>query len=404
MKPSGKTILSYLTENFDFIVDLFQSSKENNFFISGEVLINRCRKQNINLKKLEDYKIINSLPHGTYELNKRFTDFISFLIDDFRLDLPESTKKYQNSIQKIFSEITIDNLTLNKQKKLNEIIDLTQGLIGEIREFNLQIESNTKQLFTETIQITQNKENFDYTIRIQKATYLIENYIKPMNDIFNREHPNSFIKELNRIRDFANLQRHEQRDLGLREQFERLYQFISNVNESLLKNTSIMAKDVSPLLDRLKIESEILKGVEFFLLNAKQGRINHIVSFSELKKKQRRNVYSKGFELAAKHVFEKLREKSEPISLTTETKEQEFWVFDKETYKEKLLRNLPIENFFLWCYNTLKEEQTEILSENFLQIASLLLEKEIIADFSSEKVDLELSDSILKIPVVKVSS
>lgn len=391
MRPSGKTILSYLTENFDFIVDLFQSSKENNFFISGEVLVNRCIEQNINLKKLEDYKIINSLPDGTYELNKRFTDFISFLIDDFRLDLPESIRKYQDSIHKIFSEITRDNLTLNKQKNLNEIIVLTQGLIGEIREFNLQIDSNTKQLFTETILITQNKEKFDYTTRIQKARYLIENYIKPMNDIFNREHPNSFIKELNRIRDFANLQRHEQRDLSLREQFERLYQFISNVNHSLLKNASIMAKDVSPLLDRLKLESEILKGVEFFLLNAKQGRVNYTVSFSELKNKQRRNVYSKGFELDAKHVFEKLHEKSELIPLTAETEEQKFWVFDKETYKEKLLRNLPIENFFLWCYNTLKEEQTEILSENFFQNASLLSEKEILADFSSEKVDLELS-------------
>lgn len=405
MKASGQTTINYFAENFAFLEELFNFSKKDNFFVVNEVLINRCNAKNINVKKLEEYKIVKPLADGNYELNKRFTDFIAFLIDDFRLDLPESINKYQNSIDEIYTQITLDNLTLNKQKTTNQIIELSNGLMNEIQDFGLQIEANTNQLFVETTEIAKNNDKLDYADRISKATHLIENYIKPLNDILSKEHTNSFVKQLGRISDFANLQRHEQNDLGLLNQFQRLYQRILNINESILKNSSIMAKDVTPLIDRLRTENEIMKGVETFLLNAKRGKIEEKFCLSELKSKRSRNVYAKSFELNAKSIFEILK-KQQPVNLTNNQsiKQQDLWIFDKEAYKEKLLQGLPIDNFFDWCYQTLKNEvQENINSEKFYYISSLLFEKEIQAEFLySDKFEINLVDYILKVPHIKI--
>jgi hypothetical protein len=404
MRASGQTIINYFAENFAFLEELFNFSKKDNFFVSNEVLINRCNAKNINVKKLEEYKIVKSLADGNYELNKRFTDFIAFLIDDFRLDLPESIKKYQTAIEEIYTQITLDNLTLNKQKTINQIIELSNGLMNEIQEFGLQIEANTNQLFAETTEIAKNKDKLDYTDRIRKATDLIENYIKPLNDILSKEHTNSFVKQLGRISDFSNLQRHEQTDIGLLNQFQRLYQRISNINESILKNSSIMAKDVTPLIDRLRTENEIMKGVETFLLNAKRGKIEQRVCLSEFK--IRYKTYSKHWDLSAKNVFEILK-KREPVNLSNLqfVEQQDLWIFDKETYKNKLLQSLPIDNFFEWCYDTLsKDVQENINSEKFYYISSLLFEKEIQAEFVvADKFEIDLSDYILKVPHVKIN-
>ena len=406
MRASGQTIINYFAENFAFLEELFNFSKKDNFFITNEVLINRCNAKNVNVKKLEEYKIVRPLADGNYEWNERFVSFIEFLINDFRLDLPESIKKHQSSIEEIYTQITLDNLTLNKQKTTNQIIVLSNDLMKNIQEFSLQIEANTNQLFVETTEIAKNKDKLDYADRIRKATNLIENYIKPLNDILSKEHTNSFIKQLGRISDFANLQRHEQTDIGLLNQFQRLYQRILNINESILKNSSIMAKDVTPLIDRLRTENEIMKGVETFLLNAKRGKIEQKVCLSELKSKRSRNVYAKSFELSAKNVFEILK-KREPVNLSNSQliEQQDLWIFDKETYKEKLLQALPIDNFFEWCYETLnKEVQENINSEKFYYISSLLFEKEIQAEFLvADKFEIDLADYILKVPHIKIN-
>jgi hypothetical protein len=149
-----------------------------------------------------------------------------------------------------------------------------------------------------------------------------------------------------------------------------------------------------------------MKGVETFLLNAKRGKIEQKVILSELKSKRSRNVYAKSFELSAKNVFEILK-KREPVNLSNSQliEQQDLWIFDKETYKEKLLQALPIDNFFEWCYDTLnKEVQENINSEKFYYISSLLFEKEIQAEFLvADKFEIDLADYILKVPHIKIN-
>lgn len=413
MKTSGQTIVNYFAMHFAFFESLFLLSKKDNFFIANDTLSNLCNAENtknngntISLHKLETYKIVKPLPDGNYEINKRFVDFISFLIDDFRLDLPESIKKHQNSIEDIYRKITVDNLTINQQHTTNTIIRLTNGLMNDIQEFGLQIESNTSQLFIETTEITKNKGNLSYPERIQKATYLIENYIKPLNNILNKEHTNSFIKLLSKISDFANLQRHEQNDFGLSSQFQQLYQRIRAINGDILKSSSIMAKNVTPLLDRLRSESEVLRGVESFLVNAKRGKVPKKLELYEIKGKRSRSVYSKNIELDVEDIFALLR-KPNPINLLgiPEQVSQDLWVFDREKYREAFFDSLPLDDFFGWCYQVLCDEaSSHINAEKFYFVSSLIFERNIQVSFSaSERHEIELEDYLLKVPKVTIT-
>lgn len=407
MISSPQTTINFLATHFDFFVDLFKFAKDKNFFIDSEVLANRCYSQNINIEKLEAFKIATPLANGSYELNKNFMDFISFLLNDFRLDLPESIKKYQYAIKEIYTQITLDNLTTNKQKTTNQIIALSNGLIDELKNFKSQIFANKEQLFTEAMLISQNNAQLDYTDKIKKASFLIENYIKPLNDILSTEYSDSFVKLLSQIRDFANLQSNEQDNLAFRNQFEKLYQYILELNHSILKTSSVMAKEVTPLLDRLRTDSQIMKGVETFLLHAKRQKITAVANLFSLKSKQSRKPYTISFEISAKNVFEILK-KQAPVNLAQlpDTATPDFWIFDKETYKQKLLKALPIDNFFDWCYRSLyQDHESNINSEKFYYISSLLFEKEIQADFlnPSYKFEIQLTDYILTVPVVKIN-
>lgn len=406
MRPSGQTVINFLANNFAFLESLFKLSKNDNFFIPNEVLLNRCQAEGINISRLEEYGIVKPLRDGNYEFNKRFKDFIAFLIDDFRLDLPESIQKYKLAIETIYSQITLDNLSLNKKYNTTQINELVNGLINEIQEFSLQIDANTKQLFVETINISTNKDQIDYTERIRQATYLIENYIKPLNDILNKEFTDSFIRQLVKIGDFANLQRHELSEIILVNQFEKLYLQVLNISEEILKNSAIMAKDVTPLIDRLRTDSVILKGADLFLQNAKRGIVIGTLPFYELKGKRTRSVYASHFELSAKNLLE-LIQKQDPIVMAQIEEEIKIdqWIYNKDTYKEKLNEALPVDNFFDWCYKTLEKDTDNITAEKFYYIASLIFEKELQATFEiKEKFEIDLEDFILKVPYIKLET
>ncbi len=411
MRASGQTTANFFAENFSFLEELFKYSKPDNFFIDNEVLINRClieREKNgrsVDVQKLEDYKIVKLLQNGDYELNKKFTDFISFLSSDFRLDLPSSIEKYRFPIEKNFLLITHDNYTLNSQKSTNQIISLVNEIMNDVQEFELQIDENTFQLFTESTELSANKKDISYTHQIEKATELIESYIQPINDILNKEQSDSFIKKLISIADFAGIQKFENEDIGIRKQFERLYQSVRNAKESILKNSSIMAKDVSPLIDRLRTDSAILRGSEIVLMNAKRGTFDDVVTFYKVKGKKSRIKYAIDFQFSAESILANIR-KQEDVNFSESevSTEENPWVFSEQRYKQKLLNDLPINNFFYWCYKTIKEESIKIDSRTFYHLSSLLFLNDFDVFFQKDsRSQIILSDYKLDVPQVKLT-
>ncbi|MEN7546433.1 hypothetical protein AAG747_00850 [Rapidithrix thailandica] len=392
MKASGKTVLNFLADNYIFIEQVFGIAKSNNFFIPHEILEAKCLQFEIAIEKLASYRIVQVLGDGNYELNKRFSDFLAFLLDDFRLDLPESIKKYQQSIAQIFTQLCETEET-SKQE------DLANGLVSEIQEFTLQIHANTHSLYDQAMELKSNKKQIDYVDKVKKAGHLVKNYIKPLNDILNKEDPQALIRQLYKVSDFANLQRHNVQDLLLRKQFEKLYQHVAYANEEILKNIALITKELTPLLERIRTESLVLTGVNEILLKARKGKIDWKVG---LQRGKRPGVYASNFELDVKVLVENAF-RQQPMIIIPDGVADDNWIFDKDAYKEVLLQQLPVKNFFQWCFEQLQKEEADLKAEKFYILSALLFEKEIRAEFQkTEKFTIDLADYELQVPVVSV--
>lgn len=81
-----------------------------------------------------------------------------------------------------------------------------------------------------------------------------------------------------------------------------------------------------------------------------------------------------------------------------------FWHFDKEHYKEKLVSQLPINNFFLWCYNTLHQEYEMVEKDKFFALTTLIFETDIIAELSGMNIELELFNETIVAPIIKIEN
>ena len=62
MKLNPRTILNYISNNFDFIKLLFDLSKEDNTIKTAE-LTKICNENDVSLNKLTELKIIKELPN-----------------------------------------------------------------------------------------------------------------------------------------------------------------------------------------------------------------------------------------------------------------------------------------------------------------------------------------------------
>lgn len=67
------------------------------------------------------------------------------------------------------------------------------------------------------------------------------------------------------------------------------------------------------------------------------------------------------------------------------------------------MKNLPVANFYEWCYNQLQTETENISVIKFISLANLIHEKDFYAEFSdNQKFEIELSDAIIQLPKVKL--
>jgi hypothetical protein len=108
IKPPPKTILKFLHDNFELINSLFEFSKQDSL-LKTEFVEKLCRENGTKADTLINYGIIRALKID-YELDSSLFDFISFLLNDYQLDLPATIQKYANSINQIFLDLFFDFL------------------------------------------------------------------------------------------------------------------------------------------------------------------------------------------------------------------------------------------------------------------------------------------------------
>jgi len=420
MNINGKSILGFLYQNYDFIYRFFTVSKQTNFFIREETLKDLCRDFEVNFDTLKEYRIIREQRNDEYNLSSVYVQFLSHLFSEFSMPLHESVDKYRISIANYYTQLI-------QEKEHNKVNGLINSLVSEIEEFSNIIENRTQQLLKETRELKSNISQIDYLEKSRKATYWIDNYIIPLNDILERENPHSVYRELTRISDYASRQQYEYSRFEIRNQFATLYLHSKSIIDEVLKNSAIISKELLPLAERIKSESQILTGAITYLEDIRQVALG-LKKSEELPKidffentRLNHTLYSESFGQDAKFLWERLKEDESFILQPTENDSFDDWFFDLETknhYKKKLIDSLPIDSFFEWCFTSLQEEFQEVEQKNinttkFFAVSSLLfLDEEFERDFQVKldtvfehsKVEIRLEDLILEVPKIHIKN
>jgi hypothetical protein len=392
IKAEPKTILNFLTNYYDSLKDIFDLQKEFGHIRKERLqAIFDDRNEHI-LQQLIDYKIIRKLGDD-YEFRDTYFKLFEFILNEFRPLLPETIQKYERSIGTLFKKIR-DGIHGDKLILGQRINDLH----GEVKEFSEAVEKNTIRLLAETRELKSNVDKLDYKEKVRKASFWIDYYITPLNNILDINHSESITNKLYDISNYVNIRRLNFDDEMLRLQFEKMYVFLVQTNDDLLKQAKLLTNELLPLIERIRTESIILTGWIEFL------KAPYRAPLPKIFKVERQYPYSNDMYLNAKEYVQQFG-KDETIILEDPKASSDKWVFNKDLYKEKMLQQLPLESFFDWCGLTLKSEYENIETDKLFALTALLFEDgiSIEVDTNKERSLIKTSQMVLRVPKIKIN-
>jgi len=394
IKSEPKSILQFIASHYDLLRDLFDIQVKNNI-ITTEVL-NVCLEtydKNIR-EQLTEYQIL-VVQNDDFAFNEPYFVLFEFIHQQFKPLLPEEIEHFGEAIRTLFLKIKEG---INDDK--NILLERIEALSNQIKKFTNAVINNTKSLLTESKELKANNKKIDYQKKIQKARYLIENYISPLNTILDINHSQSIYNELLNVSQFANVRRFDYADESIRREFEKLYHLLRQVAKDLNLQSIILTNELLPLIDRIKTESEYLRGFHFYLIN---GNCYKEIEPPKIFVPTRDNIYNRFVYENTKEYFEQFKHEDK-IVVVEDSQRTNDWLFDKSKYKETLNKNLPVDDFFKWCEGSLKQESDNFSFDNFFMVTSLLFEEdyEISVDKDGKKISISDENSELIMPKLTI--
>jgi hypothetical protein len=261
IKSEPRSILLFMASHYDLLRDLFDIQVKNDI-ITREFLNIILENYEKNIREqLTEYQILVE-QNDDFAFNEPYLILFEFIHQQFKPLLPETIEKYGESIRNLFSGIK-QGIYAEK----NILLDRIEALSQEIKKFTNAIVNNTKSLLTESRELKANNKKIDYQEKIHKARYLIENYISPLNTILDVNHSQSIYNELLSISQFTNVKRFDYADESIRREFEKLYHLLRQVGKDLNLQSVILTNELLPLIERIKTESQYLRGFHYYLTN-----------------------------------------------------------------------------------------------------------------------------------------
>ncbi len=397
MKYSPSQILRFLADRYSAVQALFKVGKAHNHIITESQL--RKIQEEYGIKnQFVAYKIVLPLPQGGYQLEERYSSFFHFLIGDFSLNLPEQLAKYDQALKELISR-----LKETKEQKMIQFV--TQKLIEEITQFLNHLGASTAALEKEVDALrTQQKEKHDPQERIERASYLIETFLQPLNVIL-EDHPDSISRTLSQLREYAHEKCLSFPDSYRQAPYSALHQHLLLAHHKIEIHLRNLIRSLLPLLEQIKMSNRVLAGLknirDFYtqrMHESYQAHLPHII------KAHRNQTYSYYREADAQALLDEVSNQA-PLILHPVKKIPSLWRFESELYKDALLKSLPIEHFYEWCYQALKKEnpRKEVEAYQFFQVANLMLDPALSLHFTEKRTTLNLEDSILNIPQIQVN-
>jgi hypothetical protein len=391
IKAEPVSILRFLATYYDIIRELYNiQSKEG--IIKHEELTEICGRHEHDVQQqLKEYKILRSI-NADFELRDVYYKLIEFILYEFKPMLPETFEKYFMSMSELFRKIK-EGIHGDKMILSERIINLQT----QIREFLDGVEKNTVRLLHETRELKANVDKVDYRVKVHKASFWIEYYIIPLNQVLNVNYQESVANKLLEISDFANQRRLNFDEEGLRVQFEKLYNQLIQTNDDLLRQSKILTNELLPLIERIRTESLILTGWIEFLRNP------YKVTTPKLLKSGRSAAYNKNLFFHTKEFFEQFMDEEE-VFIEDDPQTHEQWIFNKTNVKARLKEQVPVQDFFTWCRNELMAEFKEVDAEKFFAMCTLLFEEDLEKEFSDKgsKVKIKTQHAKMTVPKIKI--
>ena len=396
LKADPDKILRFISENFELVRALYLAQLAGNVISREQFNALTKHTGDISINRLFEYKLLTE-QYDDIRLNEPVRAFLAFLISEFRPLLPSELEKYRTSFSQLFNAIR--ECPEGEQPILLEQLET---LYDEVQRFLENVENNTGQLLRETQQLKANKDKMEYGERIRRARHLIEYYIAPLNSILNLQHSESIASLLGELSAYANRERLGHSYQQARDRFGQLHELLRGGNDRILRQSRILSRELLPLIERLQTESEILSGWIFFLERPFRHKVPSFTTRSY------RNFFgsSTGANLAL--FLEQFEQRAEVVLLQEEeitAVDRHEVIFDRQLYVGSLEQHLPVEDFFGWCRERLYQNEQLPSTERFLKICSIVFEdsEQYEAEFTGQRIAIELEDFIFQVPEVRVS-
>ncbi len=393
MRTEPRTILNFLTNYFDIIRDLFDAQSKDGLIREEELNAILAEHDHDILNKLIEYKFFKKIAND-YEIRPVYFKFLEFILREFKPLLPETIEKYEHSITSLFKKIK-EGISKDRNILLQRITDLN----NEVRDFTEAVEKNTIRLISETKELKSNVDKIDYREKVRKASFWIDYYITPLNSILDVSNAHSITNRLLDISQYINVRRLNFEDELARQQFEKLYSFLVQTNDDLLRQSKILTNELLPLIERIRSESLILTGWIEFLKNP-----NRTKDVPFVPKSLRTYPYNDSMYFNAKEFVDQFMQAYEVYLEDPELTASDKWIFNKDYYMTKLTQELPVKNFFEWAGKTLRSEYKEIETEKFFSLSTLLFEDSIELEFdaTADRQVIRTSEMNLRVPKIKI--
>lgn len=388
----ARTILKFLDTHFENIKVLYKINQKQKVISSFE--LEKVFNSNVLIDNLEEYDIITERHDGEFTLNEVYRDFISYLLDDFALDMPAQIRKYYLSLSELHRD-------LKSCTSKDDIVNTITGLNDEILKFESQLQRNINGLIKESKIIKINKEKLDYSQKMQKTQKLMETYARPLNTIL-ENHVDSIYSIIQNIIEEANYKRFDDNDVNLQERYKNLYHHYSDIKEIIFAQNKLLIQEVMPLLDSITTESNILSGCITFLND------NTVYSVPSLLDRKRNITYSSNAKYDAQNVWEGYLNTDEEVFIDESVPITDKWIYDKNKYKKILLKSLPVDDFYQFIGEALSEEigdnLKDIESKKFFDLSKLIFEKDIKVNYKEHRANIELLDITISVPTIEIRS
>lgn len=394
-KSEPKTILQFLATHFDLLRQLFDIQVKNEIILKSQVS-DALKEFGSDIEnQLFEHKLLVE-QNDDYLINEPYFVLFEFVLQQFKPLLPEEIEKFGQSIRTLFLNIKEG---INQDK--NILLDRIEALANEIKKFSNAVTNNTISLLNESRELKANTRKIEYQEKVQKARYLIDYYIIPLNTILDINHSQSIYNELLSISQFSNNKRFDYTDESIRRQFEKLYNLLRQVVKDISKQSSILSNELLPLIDRIRTESEYLQGFHLYLTN---GNCYKGIKPPEIFNTTRDNLYNQFIYENTKQYFDQFKNEKD-VFIEEETEIVEQWIFNKSEYKSQLNSKLPVDDFFTWCKTSLENENKSFDFDNYFMVTSLIFEEEyeVQQDKENRNISFKTEQGELIMPKLKIT-